>query len=760
MKIKRRSLINLIFMFIIIFTGMSISRAENMKKLPMENNYHKLDIVDANKDSFAIKIKNINNKSLEDISLDTIKIENGKLDTHSQGINDLQVNDEIEVNGKYLSSNDKVNDKDIEKLFESRKKEIVKENSTQNTNSILVVLLAGVSVSALVFAFLYKKLKKTAKIAISVASLALIALSIFLALPSKKYYTKFDTIKFNYTDKDGNAKKFYGLLNYKIERDSDKNKSNNTESFENNVAMKEEVKNRTEDVDFRTVEETSDQLDVVVKGDDGKYRLNTEVTEGKKGKKTFEELYNVTIKDNKVVSRDKRSETLIKETRPEDKVIVTGTRPVKLKEKIDFEKVYKSDISAEVGSSKVDESVKAKEGQKTTVYTYNTETNKMEKNETVDKPTNEIVLVGVIKYVKEDVDFKEEIIKNPELPDTHKKIMQEGKKGQITKIYQLAFDAKTGKVIEDLKKAKLLKEDVTQPTSQIVEVGTKHVEVNEFGLTKEQEDYLNAYESRFSVANRNKLNNLRSRNMLNSLYQNSVLDKVAKKRNLDNINNNKFAHEYTKNGVYYSAKQDASNLGYAYPRTVGENISITEFHVKNLKQIEEILGSPESYAEEIIHNYYEDPGSENLSKGHRKAVLTPFWREVGVDLEIRAVKQDNSSYKVKVHGAQIFGVGRVMESNEDVDMFNYYRAFYQTDTKHFVPTRGLASYEAYLQRDSLLQYFTSPSEARAFRKKSISENEAFKKAISSGEADLSKLKNYEEHKKFYENMKANNIVYR
>lgn len=760
MKIKKNIIFNLLLILIIIFTNTSISCAKDVVQPPMENIYHEVDIVDANKDSFGIKIKNINDKKLENVKLDTLTEEDGKVNFHSQGVNGLEINQEVVVNGKYSPSSAK--EKDIENLLQVRKKEIIDGNATKNINWPLVISLIVAFIIALLFAFLYKKLTKIMKIAIAVVSLIFIVLSIFLAMPMKKYYTKFETIKFNYTDKTGKVNHFYGLLNYKIrayEKKHEKSHNNRMEYFENNIEMTEEVKERTEDLDFKTVEETSYQIDVVVKDNAGNYKLNTEITEGEKGKKTFEEVYLITKKNNKVVSNNKVNETLIDEVKPKDKIVVTGTRPVKLREKIDFQKVYKSDVTAEFGSSKVDESVEAKQGEKTIVYTYNTEKKQIEKNETVENPTNKVILVGVIKYVEENVDFKEEVVKKDDLPNTHKKVIQEGKAGKIIKKYKLAFDDKTGNVIDDINKAKLLKQDVKNPTNRIVEVGTKVEVLNGFGLTKEEEYYLNNYEQRFSVANREKLNALRSRNMLNTLNENSVLNKIAKKRNVDNINNNRFAHEYTKNGVYYSAKQDASNLSYAYPNTVGENISMTEFHVRNIKQIEEILGSPEFYAEEIIHNYYEDPGEENLSKGHRKAMLTPIWSEVGTDLEIRAVKQDNGSYKVKVHGAQIFGVGRVLESNEDVDMFNYYRSFYQTTTKHFVPTRGLPSYESYLQRDSLMQYFNSTAEAKAFRQKSIAENNAFQKAISSGEANLEKLSHYEEHKKFFENMKANNIIY-
>ena len=773
MKIKNRVLFNLIFIVTLIFS--STTSATDTQELPMKNIYHEIDIVDANKDSFGIKIKNVNDKNIEDIRLESVKLNDDKLEIHSHKINDLKVEEEVELNGKYLSSIDKNKEEEINNFLENRKNEIIKTNTSKSINWTLVISLIILSLLALVSAILLKKLPKFVRGIISLAALALIAFSIYLTIPTKKYYTKLDKVKFTYTDKEGKVNSFYGLLNYKIEeyaKGHERYDSNRIEYFDNTTKIKEEVENRSEELDFNTVEKTSDEIDVVIKDEDGNYKLNKQVTEGQKGKKTFEEVYLKIQKDDRLVSREKKSEKVIKEVKPKDKIIVTGTKPVRLKENLDYSKVYKSDITAEVGSSKVDERVKAKQGQKVVVYTYNTETKELERSENINKPTNEVVLVGVVKYVTEDIDFEEEIVKRDDLPETHKKVIQEGKPGKITKKYELAINEETGKVIEDINKAKLIESDKEKPVNQITEIGTKIenkiteidtkpvIELNEFGLTKEEENYLDNYEDRFTSNTRLLLNNLRSRNKLNELRQNDILDKVAENRNLDNINNNKFSHEYSMDGVLYSAKQEANNLGYAYPNTVGENIAVTEFHVKDLNQIEDIIGNPEFYAEEIINNYYEDPGQENLSKGHRKSMLSPIWSDAGFDLEIRAVKQSDGSYKVKIHGAQIFGVGRVLETQEDVDMFNYFRSTYQTDTNYFVPTRGLDSYESYLKRDSILQYFNDYASAKAFREKSIAENNAFNKAISTGEANLENLSNYENHKNFFENMKSMDKQYR
>ena len=139
MKIKNRVLFNLIFIVTLIFS--STTSATDTQELPMKNIYHEIDIVDANKDSFGIKIKNVNDKNIEDIRLESVKLNDDKLEIHSHKINDLKVEEEVELNGKYLSSIDKNKEEEINNFLENRKNEIIKTNTSKSINWTLVISL-------------------------------------------------------------------------------------------------------------------------------------------------------------------------------------------------------------------------------------------------------------------------------------------------------------------------------------------------------------------------------------------------------------------------------------------------------------------------------------------------------------------------------------------------------------------------------------------------------------------------------------------
>lgn len=758
MKIKKILKYFLILFFGIILNNVfciNYSIAKELKSDDSQEKYKYVDIEFKNiKDDKAIlEIKNISSNSISNVVIEKYDSNNLKFSPIKLGTIKENQKTETEIVLKKL---EEIKKNEIEEKIDGKILEIEKNKNIEfNLRNFIIVLIFSLSIVA--YAFFNKKLSNKYKTLIYILATIITFVGVGFSLDAN-YSRKIQKIKLVFIDKYNRETEFFGILHYDLKN----NEINgpDIEIYNEKVEIKEIIESKNEIVNRNIIHEMNETMDVVVLDDDGNYKLNEIVIEGKDGIRNVEYIFIETLKNGKVREKKQYSKRIISEIKPEDKIIKTGTKTVKVEKEIKYKTQYKSDIKTEFGKRTPDKRVKPLNGKKEIEYIYNPEINNFEVKENEIEPVNEVVLVGVIKNVDVEIPFEKEFKKRNDLPQTHKKLLQKGKKGIETKKYQLYLDQETGKVEEDLSKAKLLDTIRVEAIKEVVEVGTIEVEeLNEFGLTENEQKFLETYEKAFSSSTAYFVNTLRKRNGLSILAENTILYDVANKRSLDNINNDIFAHEYTLNGIMYGPKQDAERLGYSYSQTVGENISITEFEVEKINQISDILGSPESYAEEIVNNYYEDPGTSNKEKGHRKTMLSPVWNDSGYALKIRVVKKDEGRYSVKVHGAQLFGVGRGFSTQEEVDMYNYFRVEYQSDSKYFVPSVGLESYESYLKKNNINQYYGSKSEASEFRNNSIKENEAFKEVFSKGKANISELSTYEGHKIFYEKMKENNIVY-
>ena len=184
------------------------------------------------------------------------------------------------------------------------------------------------------------------------------------------------------------------------------------------------------------------------------YRPNTQVekgetsvkTKGENGKTTTTVTYKVDKTTGKVTEKDRKVDVV----KPKTKVIEVGTKPTTEIVVIPSVVKYVPDTTKEVGSDS--ETVKGKDGSKSTTTTYNVDPKTGKLTEVVGIP---IITDQVETVVNVGAKSKDEVTKSPveteyvDTPDLYvgeETVINEGTSGSITKTTSYSVNEKTGEV--------------------------------------------------------------------------------------------------------------------------------------------------------------------------------------------------------------------------------------------------------------------------------------------------------------------------
>lgn len=252
-----------------------------------------------------------------------------------------------------------------------------------------------------------------------------------------------------------------------------------------------DYEDRAEVVNFKTVKEDDPYL---AKG-------KTEVTQkGVNGRELVK--YEITYKNEKEVDRK-----TIEEVINEHILVGTMEKVEEVNKEIPFETKKIENPEMFEGETKVTtKGVKGKEIFEYEVgYKNGKQVRKDKVGERTEQPVTEVIEVGTMKVEKDTttVDFRTVEVENPRLLKGETKLVQEGKKGNVTKTYHVGY--KDGKEVS----RKYVGTEEVNAVNKVVEVGTMEVDVKnevvKFNTIKKDEPTMMAGETKVTQKGKNGL---------------------------------------------------------------------------------------------------------------------------------------------------------------------------------------------------------------------------------------------------------------